>query len=444
MRSLTLRLTVMTALWVAAGLAVAGWLVNDAAVRQIDAAFDARLQAMLGSVVATVSETPDGRLQIARAAISGEDFDRPLSGAYWQVTGPDGVPITSRSLWDQTLPPAESGHAGILLHDLTGPRGEPLRLAERDVVLPNGSAPIHVAVALSRADTVAEIDRLRQVVGLVFALLVSGLVLVVAAQVVLGLAPLRRARRRLAEVRAGTRDRLGLDAPSEIAPLVTEVDALIAQNRITVERARAHVGNLAHALKTPIAVLRNAVDAEPPDIAAARTEVAALDRLIQHHLARARGMAVTASSGVPEIVPFAVAQDLAAALRRLFADRDLVIDVRGGGAVRLRIDGQDFTEMLGNLMDNACKWARHQVVVTVGERDDRVTIGVEDDGPGLPDGGEATALARGGRLDEAAPGSGLGLAIAADLAALYGGSLTLSPSGAGGLAATLALPRRGR
>ncbi|MGE0420166.1 MAG: sensor histidine kinase [Acetobacteraceae bacterium] len=443
MRSLTLRLTVTTALWVAAGLGVAGWFVNDAAVRQIQAAFDARLQAALASVSAAVSETPDGHLDIARSAIAGEDFERPLSGAYWQVTGRGGVPITSRSLWDQTLPPFERGQS-IRLRDVTGPRDAPLRVAARDIVLPTGGAPIRVMVALSRAGTIEEIARLRQVVALVFAVLVIGLVAGVAVQVVLGLAPLRRARRRLAEVRGGTRDRLDLEAPSEIAPLVAEIDALIVQNHATVERARTHVGNLAHALKTPIAVLRNAVEADPADIATARAEMVTLDRLIQHHLARARGMALVASTGLPEIAPLAVAQDLTTALRRLFADRDLRIEVRGSETARIRIDPQDLTEMLGNLMENACKWAQRQVTVTIADGGDHVSLLVEDDGPGLPEGGEATAMARGGRLDEMTPGSGLGLAIARDLAAMYGGTLTLDARDGGGLSVRLSLPRRGR
>lgn len=442
MRSLTLRLALLTGLWVATGLGAAGWFVSDIATRQIEAAFDARIGTVLDTVIAAAALDPDGRITIAPLP-AGTDFERPFSGAYWQVTRADGVLTTSRSLWDQTLPKGVGGHEGALLRDVPGPRGSRLRLAERDVVLLGATEPAHFAVALSSDQQRAEVDRLRRILIGVFALLGLGLVAGVAIQVVVGLAPLRLARRTLAEVRAGTRDRLGLAAPSEIAPLVAEVDALIEQNRATVERARAHVGNLAHALKTPIAVLRNALGASPPDIGSARAEAASLERLVQHHLVRARVTAQITATGVPEVSPLAVTEDVAAALRRLFTARRLTITVTGDAGLRLRTDAQDLTEMLGNLMENACQWAASGVTVTIAGMPESVVISVEDDGPGLPPGAEGAALARGGRLDEAEPGSGLGLAIVADLVALQGGDLTLSASAAGGLRADLRLPRRG-
>jgi len=439
-RSLTLRLAVAAGLWVAAGLGAAAWFVTDVAVRQVEAAFDARLSGLLDAASAAVATDASGRAVVARDP-AGADFDRPFSGAYWQVTGPDGAIATSRSLWDQTLPAAVEGHADVLRRDAAGPRGEPIGIVERDVLLPEAAAPAHIAVALSRTATGAEIARLRRVIAGVFALLGIGLVGGVVATVVAGLGPLRQARRALAEVRAGSRDRLGIAAPAELAPLVAEVDALIAANRATVERARTHVGNLAHALKTPLAVLRNALTATPPDLPAARAEAAALDRLVQHHLARARAAARAASVGAPSVAPLAVAEEVAAALRRLFAREGRLIEVTGDAAALVRVDPQDLTEMLGNLMENACKWARRRVEVTVAGGA-MVEIAVADDGPGLPEDGCGPALERGVRLDEAMPGTGLGLAIVADLAALHGGVLELGRAAAGGLRATLRLPAR--
>ena len=440
-RSLTLRLALAAGLWVAAGLGAAAWFVTDVAVRQVEAAFDARLDGLLDATTAAVATDEQGRPVVARPP-AGADFERPFSGAYWQVTGAGGAVATSRSLWDQTLPRASDGHDGVLRRDAPGPRGQPLRVAERDILLPGTTAPLHVAVALSRAPVEAEGARLRGVLAAVFAALGVGLVAGVVATVVAGLAPLRQARRALAEVRAGSRERLDLAAPAEVALLVAEVDALIAANRATVERARTHVGNLAHALKTPLAVLRNALAATPADVAAARTEAAALDRLVQHHLARARTAARMAGVGAPAVAPLAVAEDVAAALRRLFAREGRVIEVAGDAAARVAVDPQDLTEMLGNLMENACKWARHRVAVSViGGAE--VEITVADDGPGLPDEVQANALERGVRLDEAMPGTGLGLAIVADLAALHGGSLDLGRSEVGGLRAALRLPARG-
>ncbi|NMJ40858.1 sensor histidine kinase [Roseomonas sp. JC162] len=440
-RSLTLRLALAAGLWVAAGLGAAAWFVTDVAIRQVEAAFDARLTALLDAAAAAVAVDADGRVAVVRAP-SGADFDRPFSGAYWQVAAPGGAPATSRSLWDQTLPTLPAGAGpGIRLRDIAGPRGDPLRLAERDVVLPGAAAPAHLAVALSLAPTLAEIGRLRTVLALVFALLGTGLVAGVVATVITGLAPLRRVRRALAEVRDGRRERLAIAAPAEIAPLVAEVDALIAANRTTVERARAHVGNLAHALKTPLAVLRNALDAPRPDVAQARTEAAALDRLVQHHLARARTAALAGAATSTSVAPRAVAEEVACALRRLFADRGLDISVAGDAGVRVPMDPQDLTEVLGNLMENACKWAAARVGVAVAAAGSEVVITVTDDGPGLPEAERDAVVGRGVRLDERTPGSGLGLSIASDLAALHGGGLRIGQAPGGGVAATLHLPR---
>lgn len=441
-RSLALRLALATGLWVAAGLGVTAWFVSDLAVRQVETAFDAQLNGLLDAAIAATATAPGGRVEVARAP-AGADFERPFSGAYWQVTAADSTIATSRSLWDQTLPVAASGHEGVLLRDVIGPAGARLRVAERDLLLPGAAGPVHVAVALSRAATEAEIGRLRTVLLAVFAALGLGLVGGVVATVVAGLAPLRRVRRVLAEVRAGARERLDLEAPREIAPLVLEIDALIAGNRATVERARAHVGNLAHALKTPLAVLRNALETTPPDLASARAEITALEQLVHHHLARARASARVAATATPLVAPLAVAEELAAALRRLFVERDLAIEVTGMAAAHVRVDPQDLTEMLGNLIENACTWARHRVQISVTVEGGEVVIVVVDDGPGLPMGDRAAALGRGVRLDERRPGTGLGLTIAADLAALHGGSLDLDDAAGGGLSAALRLPAHG-
>ncbi|NGM20739.1 HAMP domain-containing histidine kinase [Roseomonas stagni] len=438
MRSLTLRLALLAGLWVTAGLGAAAWFVTDIAAAQIEAALEARLTGLLDSLAAAAEVDAAGRAAVSGAP-AGADFEAPFSGAYWQVTGPDGVAMTSRSLWDQSLPAMPEGREGVSVRRAAGPRGEPLLIASRDVVLPEAASPLHLAVALSRAATLAELGRLRQGLAIGFVLLGVGLVAGVVLQVVVGLAPLRRIRRALAEVRAGEREALAMPAPAEIAPLVTEVDALIRQNRETVAMARTHLGNLAHALKTPIAVLRNALEATPPALPVARTEAAALDRLVQHHLARARSAALAA--GAPEVAPMALAEEVARALRRLFPA--IAIAVEGDAKARLRADAQDLTEMLGNLMENACQWAAGEVLVTVEPRAEAIGIAVEDDGPGLPAGGAAEALARGARLDEAKPGSGLGLAIVRDLAALAGGSLVLEAGAKGGLRALLLLPRRG-
>jgi signal transduction histidine kinase len=457
LRSLTLRLALLTALWVAAGLVVTGWFVSGVAERQIEAAAEARLTGVMEALVAAVATDAAGQFHLERPP-PGAEFDRPLSGQYWRVLGP-GIAASSRSLWDAQLPPplAPAEPGAETSRDIRGPRGEWLRLLERTVAIPGAAGPLTVQVAASRDATDAEVARLRRGIGLAFALLGLGLVGGVAAQVVWGLRPLRAARRALAEVRAGRRDQLALAAPAEIAPLVEEVDALIAQNRATLERARAHVGNLAHALKTPIAVLLNALGGAEARDAVALGQARAIERIVQHHLARARSVALSAPAGLAGWAssPLAAAEEVAAALRRLQAERGLTIAVEGDAGLRVRADRQDLIEIVGNLMENACKWAVGRVRVHVaaaaggvrrgtGNGLPLVALEVEDDGPGLPQDGpaaQAAAMARGVRLDEAVPGAGLGLAIVADLVSLHGGRLVLGrSSGLGGACVRLELP----
>ena len=439
-RSLALRLALAAGLWVAGGLGAVAWLVTDIAVRQIEATFDARLSGLLDAAVAAAVTDAEGRVVVARAP-AGADFERPFSGAYWQITAPDGSLATSRSLWDQTLPAATSGHEGVVLRDVSGTRDEMLRVAERDLLLPGATGTAHVAVALSRTEVEVEIDRLRALLLLTFSLLGMGLVAGVVAMVVAGLAPLRRVSQALAEIRDGRREQLAIEAPSEIAPLVVQLDELIAANRVTVERARSHVGNLAHAVKTPLAVLRNALDQDRPDIETARAEASGLERLVQHHLARARTSALAKANAGMSVAPFLIAEEIANALRRIFVDRGVSIVVEGERGAYVRADPQDLTEMLGNLMENACKWAHGKVLVSVVATDSKVLVTIIDDGPGLPKAERDAVIGRGVRLDERKPGSGLGLGIAAELAALHNGKLEISVAPSGGVAATLHLQR---
>jgi len=439
-RSLALRLALAAGLWVAGGLGAVAWLVTGIAVRQIEAAFDARLSGLLDAAVAAAVTDAEGRVVVARAP-AGADFERPFSGAYWQITAPDGSLATSRSLWDQTLPAATSGLEGVVLRDVSGTRDEMLRVAERDLLLPGATGTAHVAVALSRTEVEVEIDRLRALLLLTFSLLGMGLVAGVVAMVVAGLAPLRRVSQALAEIRDGRREQLAIEAPSEIAPLVVQLDELIAANRVTVERARSHVGNLAHAVKTPLAVLRNALDQDRPDIETARAEASGLERLVQHHLARARTSALAKANAGMSVAPFVIAEEIANALRRVLVDRGVSIVVEGERGAYVRADPQDLTEMLGNLMENACKWAHGKVLVSVVATDSKVLVTIIDDGPGLPKAERDAVIGRGVRLDERKPGSGLGLGIAAELAALHNGKLEISVAPSGGVAATLHLQR---
>jgi signal transduction histidine kinase len=274
------------------------------------------------------------------------------------------------------------------------------------------------------------------------------LLLTTALQVRFGLAPLARISESLAAIRSGRAERLEGEFPVEIAPLARETNALIEANREIVERARTHVGNLAHALKTPLSVIVNEAAARGGDQFAQK--VLEQTNIMRDQVARqlerarlaARSTRITALVDVPPVVTA-----LARSMEKLHRDREIAIDVDVPEQARFRGEQQDLEEMVGNLVDNGCKWARSRVAIEVmadapaaSTDKARVRIIVDDDGPGLSPAQREQVALRGRRLDETKPGSGLGLSIVVELAGLYGGILTLDTAPIGGLRAELALP----
>jgi signal transduction histidine kinase len=264
-----------------------------------------------------------------------------------------------------------------------------------------------------------------------------------AFQVRRGLAGISQLRSRLGAVHSGRETRLGGEYVPEVQPLVDDLNALFEQREQAVRRAVAKAGDLAHGLKTPLALLateaERAASAGQAELASAIGEqVDRMRRQINYHLAHARA-AAAGSTGARASVDES-AQGLVRTMRRLHADRPLTIEVRASAADDVRAQREDLDEMLGNLLDNACKWARSQVLLAAVRSDEVMTITVDDDGPGLATELREKVLLRGVRADERASGSGLGLAIVRDLAELYQGSIVLNDSPLGGLRATLTLP----
>ena len=255
-----------------------------------------------------------------------------------------------------------------------------------------------------------------------------------------GLQPLRRIPPALAEIRTGSADRLTGSFPAEVQPLATEINQLLDHNAQVVERARTHVGNLAHALKTPLAVLTNeaaAGDAVKAGIVDTQTKV--MREQVEHHLSRARLAARAGILGArTSVMP--VLEGLHRTLEKIYSARGISIAINGPPDISFRGERQDLEELLGNLMDNACKWAASRVRVTVLQQDGQMIVQVEDDGPGLTPSQRRQAVKRGQRLDEATPGTGLGLSIVTDIAEIYGGAFTLQESSMNGLMARLTLP----
>jgi signal transduction histidine kinase len=259
-----------------------------------------------------------------------------------------------------------------------------------------------------------------------------------------GLSPFDTLRERLADVREGRAARLDGEYPTEVQPLVTDLNALLEHRERVVHRAIAKAGDLAHGLKTPLAVLQHEADTAKAaglnDLAASISQqIDRMRRQVDYHLAQARAAASGATPGARCLVAES-AEGLARTLARLHADRGIAIDVRVPPDHCVRGERQDLDEMLGNLLDNACKWARTRVVISSTIAGDHLIIVVDDDGPGIDSSKREAVLQRGVRADEAAPGSGLGLAIVRDLAELYGGSIALEASPAGGSRARLQLP----
>jgi signal transduction histidine kinase len=437
--SLAFRLVASAAIWCALLLSVGGYALSRLFTDTVERNFDARLRVLLEGVVAGSDLADDGVL-VLRPQLGEPRFDQPLSGWYWQIDDGDGPLRRSASLWDENLPAIPvAGGQGVTI-DLVGPHGEPLRALSRAIGLPGREEPFVYTVAGDRREIDAETERFNRLLVLGLGTLLLGVVAAVLIQVRFGLEPLRRIRRGLADVRIGRAKRLAGDYPEEIRPLADELNALLDHNEAVVERARTHVGNLAHGLKTPIAVLTNEASRSRGSLAALTLRQTALMRQqVDHHLSRARAMATASVIGSRcDVAP--VLSDLQRTLARIYAARELAIETVCPPELAFRGARQDLEEMLGNLLDNACKWARSRVVASAGAVDERLMVVVEDDGPGLPPERRNEVMQRGRRLDERVPGSGLGLSIVVDIAELYGGALSLHEAASGGLRARLELP----
>ena len=437
--SLAFRLVAGAAVWCALWLSAGGYVLSTVFGRTVERNFDVRLGVLLEGLVAGSELAEDGALQL-RPQLGEPRFDQPLSGWYWQISDGERVLRRSPSLWDARLPVDLAQDRSAAARDIVGPDDQPLRLLVRPITLPGADTAFVYAVAGDRREIQADRQTFNRLLTFALAVLLAGVVGAVLVQVRFGLEPLRRMGRALSGIRAGKAARLEGDFPAEIEPLATELNALLDHNEALVERARTHVGNLAHGLKTPLSVLTNeARRSHGPLAALVARQVALMRRQVDHHLARARAIATGTILGArTDVLP--VLEDLRRTLGRIYAEKALAIEVACPPELAFRGARQDLEEMLGNLLDNACKWAGARVSVGVALEGQLLRVAIDDDGPGLPPARRAEVLERGRRLDEQVPGTGLGLAIVADLAQLYRGRLVLEAAEAGGLRALLTLP----
>jgi signal transduction histidine kinase len=451
--SLARRLVLLAVGWSLAALIVTAivlaLLFQHAAIRRVDQG----LHELIDNLVRYSTVDPASK-EVFAPPLTDERALAAYSGRYWEIAEPTpegGVRplVRSYSLFDFALktPPdlvaqfkARPGKG--VAYGTRGPLNEPLRARAQQNVLPGRSTPVIFLAAEDRSEVDRDVRGFVAATAVSFLILGGGLIAAIVIQVRVGLRPLFELRREVASVRRGKSERLKGAYPHELTPLTEELNALVAHNQEVVERQRTHVGNLAHALKTPISVMLTESAQRPGALAeVVARQAEAMRQQVDHHLRRARAAARTQGQGERTSIA-EVLDELARTLERIFQDKGVQIDWDADDELYFLGERQDLLEIAGNAMENACKWCRlHVRVRAAPDGDERLRLTVEDDGAGLPEQDREAVLRRGARLDENAPGSGLGLSIIDELARAYGGSVVLGASALGGLKVQVDLPR---
>ena len=434
------------------GLAAGGYVLSDAFVSAMHDSFDTGLQVDLDGMIAAAEPDPGGEVALQEQFLNRR-FSRVYSGLYWQIVPakPGAQTQISHSLFDKTIRIEQAREiGGLIWGTAAGPDNQRLRVLARRVSFPisatanpNDSRAYTFMVAGDLASVDNDVAEFNGTLIWSFVALLVGLIVAVFVQVRVGLMPLRRLSEALMRIRSGAAQRLEGKFPAEIAPLAGELNSLIEHSAEVVGRARTHVSNLAHFLKTPLTVLVSEAEADPGPLAdSVKHQVGVMRRQVDHYLTRARTAgAVNVLGNRTELAP--VLENLARVLRRIHAERGTAIEIDCPSTLYFRGERQDLEEMAGNLMDNACKWASSRVLVRAVKEGAFFTLLVEDDGPGLAAADRERVLERGERLDENVPGSGLGLSIVREISKLYWGGVELGAGALGGLCVRLRLPSIG-
>lgn len=445
LRSLRLRLLAGAAAAILVSLVVAWFAMTLLFARHLERREIEELDRMSLPLIAGLQLDARGA-PLAGTLPADPRFDRPSSGLYWQVTTAAGT-IRSRSLWDQDLPMAlPTDLPAWRKRIVAGPFEPRLLLLERRLMLA-GDRAVTIQFAVDEASARAA----RAEFGQELFLFLAGLWLVLSAaaalQVQLGLKPLARLREALKALRLNPSERLAVaDHPPEVAPLTQAINALAETRESDLARARRRAADLAHGLKTPLAVLKaqsRQVRAIGGDAVADNLDkaVAAAAAAVEAELARARAAAARENAGPARAPMRDVAERVVSVVERTEAGAALVFEIESPPGLALPGSAEELSEILGALVENAARHARRRVRILAAADDDSTCLLVEDDGPGLQDWQMGEALIRGRRLDETGPGHGLGLAIARDLVEARGGSIALRRSELGGLTVKMTWPR---
>jgi signal transduction histidine kinase len=437
-RSLTARAILASFIWIAIALGLGGWAISelfrDSTTRQFDANLKAHLE-LLSAAVASSSANPGSRM-------TNPDFERVYSGAYWQVSAEGETLFRSRSLWDTELPPFQPQPDGAdTVFDTVGPAGDPIRMATRLLVLPDRGG-VDLSVALDVEGLHAEIAqfgrRLVYFAALFCCLLLAAAMLLLRA----AFAPLKTLQQAVADRHANHAREIEGEYPQELAELVVDLNSLLARNERLRDKGQVQAANLAHALKTPAAILRNelakARRGDAIDLEMADQAVENVSAFAERHLSLAA--AAPQDLAAPSFSdPAKAARDVTSALQRVFPAVEFA--VLNDGPQRLPIAHSETVELFGNLVENAAKWTRSEVRIEVGGSGRMVTLSVQDDGPGVAPEDRDEIVKQGVRLDTSRGGSGLGLTIVSDILERHGGEMQLSQSALlGGLEVKLLLP----
>lgn len=450
MNSLAFRVVAFSTVWALVALVVIATIISTLFRQASERGFESLLTAHLFNLISSVGVTAEGALEGA-PNLGDLRFTVPRSGWYWAVEPVSGVDGQLASL-SLTQPIASPPQQDVPFdtdfqrsYVTDGLAGETIEVFETEFVLDADNRVARFRVMGNRTELEADISAFERQLYFYLTLFGAGMIAINALAILIGLRPLSRVRQALAEITTGAAQRLDGDFPREIAPLAEETNALIESNRRIVERSRTQVGNLAHSLKTPLAVLTNearAMGGAKGNLIA--DQAAAMRQQVEHYLQRAR-MAAQRDTIVFRTPVASTLERMVRVMGKLNPRMRLTFDLPAEEIV-FAGEKEDLEEIAGNLLENAMKWACSAVAVTVtaGPEDGQPRsfgLTIEDDGPGIPEEKMREALARGRRLDETKPGTGLGLAIVADLVREYGGSLNLGRSALGGLKATVTLRR---
>lgn len=454
--SLSRRLMIAAGIFISAALIIAAVLISFVLHRFVQGQIDQRLDAQILFLASQVTVDGHGDLKLAGAA-DGPPFDRARRGWYWEVNGPnnslrsrslDGADLTPPDISDRPAPPPppppppdeDPPRARPVPAD--GPGPDKRMLHYRIFPVSISGVPVTIVASSPREAVLRPLAEAMRTLALSLGVLGVALISAMLIQVRLGLRPLEHLRQAVAEVRSGLRELVPDAQPREVQPLAAELNALLLQNTANLDRARRHVSNLAHGLKTPLATLAVALQNQPVPAKEMETLVALMDRRIRHHLGRARSAAL--SGPVRTRTPLASrVADLALVLGKVNADKKVIFTTTIPADLAVACEPQDLDEMLGNVLENAFVWCGSQVSVESVIDSRRVVLMIDDDGPGLSPDQIAKALEAGQRLDESSPGFGFGLSITRELAELYAGSLRLERSPLGGLRVAMSLPLAG-